>query len=98
MKDEYTQGQWHVGPMSQSVRPDVTTPHKGEINGGCIIASLYGPDAAANARLIAAAPDLLEALREFAVQHKCGCGHPACNNCARDTLAQAAISRALGDA
>lgn len=41
----------------------------------------------ANARLIAAAPDLLEALRPFA-QFACGCGE--CHNC----IAQAAIAKA----
>jgi hypothetical protein len=40
-------------------------PPKGDkSNGVSIIASTHGPNMAANARLIAAAPDLLEALRE----------------------------------
>lgn len=35
----------------------------GSLNSGCWIAEAKGPDALANARLIAAAPDLLEALK-----------------------------------
>lgn len=50
--------------------------------------------AAADAALIAAAPDLLDALQEFAVQHQCGCGHPHCNDCARDAMADAALTKA----
>jgi hypothetical protein len=42
-------------------------------NDGYIIASLLGPDAEANARLIAAAPDLLKALRW--IMRECD-GHP----------------------
>lgn len=92
----HTPGPWNIGPMSGSIRPDVTTPHSGQINGGCVIATLYGSDMAYNADLIAAAPDLLEALQEFACQHRCGCGHPHCNDCARDRIADAAIAKATG--
>jgi methyl coenzyme M reductase subunit C-like uncharacterized protein (methanogenesis marker protein 7) len=35
--------------------------------------------------------ELAEALQEFATHHKCGCGHPACNNCERDRMAQKAL-------
>lgn len=92
----HTPGPWHVGPMSESVRPDVTTPHVGQINGGCIIATLYGSDKPDNADLIAAAPDLLEELQEAAAQTRCGCAHPACNQCARDKRWAEVIARALG--
>lgn len=34
---------------------------------------------------------LREALEEFSTQHRCGCGHPACNNCWRDRLAEKAL-------
>lgn len=34
---------------------------------------------------------LTEALQEFAMQHRCGCGHPACNNCERDRMVQKAL-------
>ena len=61
---KHTRGPWLIGPMNESIRPDVTTPHVGQINGGCIIATLYGSDMAANANLIAAAPDLYDELKE----------------------------------
>lgn len=35
--------------------------------------------------------ELTEALQEFAMQHRCGCGHPACNGCERDRMAQKAM-------
>lgn len=46
-------------------------------------------------QVIATVPCLIEALQEFAVQHKCGCGHPACNDCWRDRLAASALAKAL---
>jgi len=49
----------------------------------------------ANARLIAAAPELLEALQDIAAD-KCGCGHPHCNRCARDRDLAALIAKATG--
>jgi hypothetical protein len=52
----------------------------------------------ANGRLIAAAPDLLDALEEYYAQHRCGCGHPACNDCERDRVAEAALGKARGEA
>lgn len=56
------------------------------------------PDSIKNARLIAAAPELLETLRDFAAQYACGCGHPACNNCERDKEAAEVIAKATGEA
>jgi hypothetical protein len=49
----------------------------------------YNKKGKANACLVAAAPELLEALRPFA-QFACGCGE--CHNC----IAQAAIAKAEG--
>ena len=37
----------------------------------------------------------LDALGDMASQHRCGCGHPACNRCADDGENAAAL-RALG--
>ena len=38
---------------------------------------------------------LREVLAEFATQYQCGCGHPACNNCARDAMARDALGGIL---
>lgn len=46
-------------------------------------------------RVLAAMPVLVDALQEFATQHKCGCGHPACNDCKRDAMAEAALAKVL---
>lgn len=59
----HTRGPWaandkHSGQTVWRVEVDSTA----WTNDGYIIAELWGPDAASNARLIAAAPDLLEAL------------------------------------
>lgn len=51
----------------------------------------------ANGHLIAAAPDLLDALEAYYGRHKCGCGHPACNDCERDRVAEAALAKARGE-
>lgn len=49
-----------------------------------------------DACLIAAAPDLLDALEAYHARHRCGCGHPACNDCERDRAAEAALAKARG--
>ena len=56
-----------------------------------------GKELFANARLITAAPELLETLQDFATQYACGCGHPACNNCERDREAAEVIAKATGE-
>lgn len=33
-----------------------------------------------------------DALEMMAEQHRCGCGHPHCNNCARDKVCAAALA------
>lgn len=60
---DFTPGPWHVTAMHKGIRPSFHSP--GE-NGGFAICEMYadGRDVVANARLIAAAPELLEALHE----------------------------------
>lgn len=58
----HTPGPWHVGPHYKS---DVESQH-GRI---CDCGITRGPNGEANARLIAAAPDLLEALKEMVEWH-----------------------------
>lgn len=44
-----------------------------------------------NAALEAERDRLREALADMAAQHKCGCGHPACNACRRDRVNEDAL-------
>jgi len=58
----HTPGPWRLTPYSSIVGRGVVA------NGGIVIATIHGdphPSAEANARLIATAPELLEALREL---------------------------------
>ncbi|MBK1732900.1 hypothetical protein [Thiococcus pfennigii] len=63
-RDRHTPGPWEVGPWHQSVRPSAAAVLAGaRLNDGYAICAVYGQrQRPANARLIAAAPDLLEAL------------------------------------
>lgn len=60
----HTPGPWHVTAGHRSIRPSFISP--GE-NGGFAICEMYadGRDFTANARLIAAAPQLLAVLEEL---------------------------------
>lgn len=60
MSAKHTPGPWRVHNLRVEPPPD---PQRA--NGGWTVAQVYGPDAEANARLIAAAPELLEALAWF---------------------------------
>ena len=53
-------------------------------------------EAEANAKLIAAAPELLEDLESRYIQTKCGCGHPACNRCEDDRETKRVLNKAKG--
>jgi hypothetical protein len=66
MKTKYTPGPWHVGPWGRIVG---NTPPSGYFQAGKpLIATVDGdtPEEDANRRLIAAAPELLEALAALA--------------------------------
>jgi len=58
---------------------------------------IKGNDFVANARLLAAAPDLLAELEYKYEQGKCGCGHPACDRCKDDLYTSSVIKRAKGE-
>jgi hypothetical protein len=82
------------GPWSTDLKIDCGSPHS-EILGadGEIVAALWPPSLRdqANARLIAAAPELLEALEQIA---RMDYGNPYASRCA--DVARAAIARATG--
>lgn len=59
--------------------------------------SLQGYCGEANARLIAAATDLLEELVDRYHDTKCGCEHPACRRCQADARTLAVIRKAKGE-
>lgn len=88
---DYTPGPWHV--VAGEKYPTYGIYADGKFLMSCSEQGL-GIMNKADACLMSAAPDLLEALQEFATQHHCGCGHPACNDCWRDKLAEDAIRKA----
>jgi len=84
---KHTPGPWKV----KDCRPDVSTRQvwTDESRGSVMIATTGGTDKEANARLIAAAPDLLEALR-------CVQGHYAIEGTHLGRQVDAAIAKAEG--
>lgn len=65
------------------------------MNGGYVICCVpTGDNKAANAALIAAAPDLFNMLEMLAELIKCGCGHPSCNPCADYRMACDVLDKA----
>jgi hypothetical protein len=58
MSAQHTRGPWNVQPDSK-----LFAKIGSQANGGIYVAKVQGPDTEANARLIAAAPELLDALR-----------------------------------
>ena len=52
---------------------------------------------AADARLMAAAPELLEALELMLSQYGCSCGTSGCNKCTDIDIAREAIRKARGE-
>lgn len=86
---KWTPGPWRVGIDRRAIWDDEDR---------CIaVAKSETHQLEANARLIAAAPDLYEALASMHAQHRCGCGHPACNRCADDRECAAALAKARGE-
>ena len=90
---KHTPGPWEVMPE----RPWVVIMPEGADSGeGQKYASVGGGNIEANAKLIAAAPELLEDLESRYVQTKCGCGHPACNRCEDDRETERVLRKAKG--
>jgi hypothetical protein len=85
MTTKHTPGPWRVNPGANEVRG---------ADWNVIVADV-GSDA--DARLIAAAPDLLGMLELMAAQHFCGCRHPACNRCRDDDDCADVIAKAKGE-
>ena len=68
MTTKFTPGPWHVKPNSiggPAVGPEEAVVADIRTYGGPHVGGQQHPQTAANARLIAAAPDLLEALQEM---------------------------------
>lgn len=95
MTTKHTQGPWRVVPSNGMAWDEwlVEVASDEFLTPG--IAEVYEE---ADARLIAAAPDLLEMLELMAAQHRCGCRHPACKRCRDDDECAAIIARAKGGA
>jgi len=88
---DHTPGPWHVcGDMIRSTVSNAAMRSVAKV----YVSQMHGkPEAAANARLIAAAPDLLAALKGILHTHvssDCRCHCPAC------VLGRAAIAKAEG--
>ena len=98
---EHTPGPWSAEEWTSRARTTVLAPIEG-VAGGIVIADC-GPsrsgycdsETEANARLIAAAPDMLEALKEFVAYSECHCAEPECPPCAY-CMAEQAIEKAEG--
>lgn len=89
----YTPGPWVASDHHSGMGWRIETDAPGYHNDGWIIASeMLGPDAADNARLIAAAPDLLEALEAIMGER----WSPAGRSEHVSDLARAAIAKATG--
>ena len=67
---------------------------------GCSITFINHPkyfeQAKKDALLIAYAKDLLNQVIEDHAQYMCGCKHPACKNCERDSVRAALINQVIG--
>lgn len=65
MNNQHTRGPWSVSNVDSDPDYVLICADDKQANGAWEIATPHGPDAKANARLIAAAPELLEALIEI---------------------------------
>jgi len=106
-KQHHTPGPWHIGGNGSASAHGVTRVWATDRAAVCIIATRQqmgantSPEMDANARLIAAAPDLLEALERFAYECRAaasmdhGLSQADCLRIAKH--AKAIIARAKGE-
>lgn len=105
MSSKHTPGPWAYQEDSDAYTHIVRGPGNRFI---CQLAQTTSAEIEANARLIAAAPELLEALERIALPHDCGCV-PCTGQCRSQIaleiaveemqgLARAAIAKATGGA
>ena len=102
---KHTQGPWAIGKVNQGTVagsiPVATPDYMESYRSGQLICSVYGTASFsnANARLIAAAPELLEALRGMLAldEEHHQRGHCDDDVCAEVLKARAAIAKATGE-
>jgi hypothetical protein len=86
--DEWENGEWEINVKDGS--------YFGNPNGGFKIANCYGREAEANSRLIAAAPEMLEALQAIVGLYDYNVD-PTCKLLVSMECCKDAIKKALGD-
>ena len=102
-KAKHTEGPWTLRPLNKEIGEyEIIGPrHSDETGESEYIAVVCGglPESAANARLIAAAPELLEALEKLltAVDKACGTAIPQGSFGAARKAARDAIAKATGE-
>lgn len=97
MKTAHTPAPWESDSRTHQNATYMQSGHQNE-NGGWVVCTCWGPDRDANARLIAAAPELLAALAacEQMLSEYRSTGRMTGWDAARDS-ARAAIAKAKGD-
>ena len=103
IKPKYTPGPWIVNPTKAKNIYDrcIVAPLSGEQAIDCFQSGSSAQESVANAQLIAAAPDMLEALKQYIGLHPAGyCSHGAeCFHCeTRRKKTEAIVCKALGEA
>lgn len=92
---KHTPGPWHVGQSSK--RGHEVWARTSDTGSMMVAGCGHAEFDQANARLIAAAPELLEALEDAATYAQCGCGHPACKRCRDHAYYAGVIRKARGE-